>query len=428
MEHNRKISVVGLGYVGLTIAAAFSQIGKVIAYDKNSVRISELKKGYDRNEEVSAKEMNLQNIHFTTNTDDLKEADFHIIAVPTPLDVNRQPCFTMLKKVSENIGKGLKKGDIVVYESSVYPGATEEICIPVLEQVSNLVYGKDFTVGYSPERINPSDKEHNFFNITKIISATDEKTLDILSKVYKSVIRADIHRVSSMKIAEATKVIENTQRDVNIAFMNDIAIMLHTLGIDTAEVIAAMKTKWNFIPFQPGLVGGHCIGVNSYYLMYKAEEEGYHSNMISFSRQINESIAKFIVDETIKKLIHLDIPVKKARIAILGFTYKENCSDLRDTGVIKIIKELQSYGSKIFVHDPIAEPASAKKEYGITLNHWEEITNLDAIILTVAHKQYINLDRTIIKKMLNNRGLIMDVKELFDSNEFSDTDIVLWRL
>lgn len=428
MSHKRNVSVTGLGYIGLTTAVAFGQHGKVIAYDKNPERIAELKRGYDRNYEVTEEEILSAKLHFTANIEDLKEADFHIVAVPTPLDNTKRPSFMILLDVSEKIGMYLKKGDIVVYESTVYPGATEERCVPVLERSSKLIYGVDFTVGYSPERINPADKQHTFFNIKKIVSGTDKATLDIIANTYKSVVKAGVHPVSCIRVAEAAKVIENTQRDVNIALMNDFAIMLHNLKIDTNEVIEAMKTKWNFISFQPGLVGGHCIGVNSYYLMYKSEEAGYYSHIIMAARHVNENIAKFVVIETIKHLIQMNVSVKRARIVILGLTYKENCSDVRDTSVINIIKELKSFDTQVLIHDPVADPNAAKYEFGLELESWDNLNDIDAVILAVAHKQYVELDKKVFIKKLNHRCLIMDIKSVLDPKDFEGTGIVLWRL
>lgn len=428
MESQPIISVVGLGYVGLTTAVAFSSIKKVIAFDINTKRITELKNGYDRNDEVLNKELINKNLYFTDNPEDLKEANFYIIAVPTPLDKTNHPNLSMLLSASEIVGKQLKRGDIVVYESTVYPGATEEQCIPVLTRTSQLKLITDFSVGFSPERINPADKEHVFQNIIKIVSATDEKALEVISNVYKDVVKAGVFPVSTIRAAEACKVIENTQRDINIAFMNDIAIMLHALGIETREVIEAMKTKWNYVPFQPGLVGGHCIGINPYYLLHKAEEIGYHSDIIAIGRRVNESMAKFIADQAIKQLIKNDILIKKARVAVLGLTYKENCSDIRDTRVIDIINELKSYNIQVIAHDPIADPQAAKNEYGIELVDWADIKNMDAIILTVAHKYYINLSPKEFAAKLNKRGLLMDVKDVFKPEQFSETDIMLWRL
>ncbi len=358
----------------------------------------------------------------------MQEADFYIVTVPTPLDSNKQPDLSILLSVSIILGQYLKPGDIVVYESTVFPGATEQECIPLLETTSQLICGKDFNVGYSPERINPADKQHTFQNVVKIISATSELTLDIMSRVYGSVITAGVHPVSSIRIAEACKVIENTQRDVNIALINDLSRMLHAMGMEAHEVVAAMKTKWNYLPFEPGLVGGHCIGVNSYYLMHKAEEIGYHSEIISASRRMNESMAKFIVNETIRNLVHIDVLIKKCRVAILGLTYKENCSDIRDTRVIDIIKELQSYEVDVLVHDPIADKKTTQNEYGIELVDWNCLTNLDAILITVAHKKYLRLSKQEILDILNARGLIMDIKNIINLVAFSDTDITVWRL
>lgn len=428
MEHARVISVTGLGYVGLTIAAAFSHVGMVIAFDVNADRIKELKEGYDKNEEVAPSDINLNNILFTTNLDDLKQADFHIISVPTPIDETRHPNFDILLDATKNIGSILKKSDIVVYESSVYPGATEERCLPLLEQISGLICGIDFAVGYSPERINPGDKEHVFSKIVKIISATDEKTLDIMEKVYASVVENKIYRASSIRVAEAAKIIENTQRDINIAFINDMAIMLHALGIDTKQVLQAMQTKWNALPFRPGLVGGHCIGVNSYYLMEKAEAAGHYSDIIVASRTVNEYLAKFIANQAVKVLSQMSIAIKDARVAILGITYKANCSDLRDTQVTRIIEQLKTYDINVMVHDPIASPEAARNEYNIDLVNWDQLANLDAIILTVAHKQYIKLGAQKIKEKLKNPALIMDITEMLNPDDFTDTCILIWRL
>lgn len=428
MPHNRKISITGLGYVGLTIATAFGQTQKVIGYDKSVTRIAELKSGRDANEEVSAELLKSAHISYTTNPADLKNADFHIISVLTPITSDRQPDFSILLEVSETLGKQLKKGDIVVYESTVYPGATEEKCIPVLEKASHLICGKDFAVGYSPERINPADKIHTFENIIKIISAIDQTTLNIMAEVYASVVKAGVHRVSSIRIAEATKVIENTQRDLNISLINEIALILHSIGMDSFEVIEAARTKWNFLPFRPGLVGGHCIGVNSYYLAHKAEEAGYHPEVIQAGRRINNYMAKFIAETTIKKLIHLGIPIKRARIAVLGLTYKENCPDLHDTRVIDLITELQSYDTEVVVHDPLADYDSAKNQYGIELQCLEDLVGFDALVLAVSHKQYVTLSKTQVQKILHRRGLIIDVKGILDPNNFLDTGITLWRL
>ncbi len=430
MSQQRIISVMGLGYVGLTTAVAFAKIGKVIAYDVSPTRISELKNNHDSNHEVSDEDLlsTASNIFFTNSPTDLKKANLHIVTVPTPLDKNKHPDFSMLINASEAIGKQLKKGDIVVYESTVYPGATEEILIPILEKNSNLTYGKEFTAGFSPERINPSDKEHIFKNIIKIVSGTDNETLQIIAETYKAVVNAGVHYASSIRVAEACKIVENIQRDVNIALMNDIAILLHTLNIDTTDVMEGMKTKWNHLSFQPGLVGGHCIGVNSYYLMHKAQQVGYHSEMIAAGRHINEKIPKFIVDEAIKCLINQNVLIKGSRIAILGITYKENCPDTRDTRAIEIINALKSYGVDLFVNDPIADESQVKKDYGIDLVKWDDLNHLDAIIVAVSHLYYLTLKKDEFLKKLKRPGLMMDIKGIFKMDDFIDTGIQLWRL
>ncbi len=428
MSTKRKVSVIGLGYVGLTTAVAFGQLGKVIAFDLNPVRIKELNDGHDSNEEVSDQDIKSASVYYTGDSECLKEADFHIISVPTPLDHTNHPDLSSLLGATQTLAKCLKKGDIVVYESTVYPGETEEKCIPLLQKISKLEYKKDFTVVYSPERINPGDKDHTFFNIIKIISASDEKTLTIASEVYKEVISAGVFPVSSIRVAEAIKIIENIQRDINISYMNEIAILLHKLGIDTAEVIEGMKTKWNYLAFKPGLVGGHCISVNSYYLLHKADQVGYRAELIMAAREINEDIVKFIAEQTIKQLIRAGVMVNTARIAILGITYKENCSDLRDTRVIDIIKELAAYGVKTLVHDPIADPPAVKEEYGIDLIPWDELNKLDAIIITVAHKFYIKLDKNELKNKLNRPSVIMDIKEIINKKDFADSGIIIWKL
>lgn len=424
----RRIGVIGLGYVGLTTALAFSQKGKIIAYDINIKRIQALKTGHDHNSEVDDKKLKNKNIFFTNRFEDLKKADFYIITVPTPLDDLKLPNLSMILKVTEMIAKLLKKGDIIVYESTVYPGATEEECIPTLEKGSNLICDRDFGVGFSPERVNPGDKVHVFTNIPKIVSGHDQKALDIIANVFATVVPAGVHRAASIKVAEAAKVIENTQRDINISLMNEVAKILDKMKVDTGDVINAMKTKWNYLAFKPGLVGGHCIGINSYYLLYKAHQLGLCTELIPAARRVNESMAKFIVENTIKHLIKLGIPIKHARIAILGLTYKENCSDVRDTGVIGIINELKSYYTQVIVHDPLIDPEIAKKEYGITLEQWENLTDIDAIILAVSHRFYMELNPKVIIEKLNHRGLIVDIKEVFSPQDFEKSGVTLWRL
>lgn len=428
MSFQRIVSVIGLGYVGLTTAAAFSKITKVIAYDCSERRIKELKNGHDVNDEVADESLKSTNLHFTLSPEDLKEADFYIITVPTPVNKIKQPDLSMVLSASTMLGGFLKKGDIVVYESTVYPGATEEQCVPVLERSSGLVYGRDFSVGFSPERINPSDKEHVFDNIVKIVSGSDKRTLDIIADAYRRVVSAGVFPVSSIKTAEAAKVVENTQRDVNIALMNDIAIIMHALDIDTSEVIAAMRTKWNYVPFQPGLVGGHCIGVNSYYLMHKAEEAHYYSDIIHAARRVNESIGQYIVSQTIKQLINLSVLVKGAKVAVLGLTYKENCADLRDSGVISIVNELKSYQVDVLIHDPIADKELAKKEYGVDLVCLDDLKELDAVIIAVAHQKYTQLTADALSKILKPHRLVVDLKKVLNIDDAEGTSMTLWRL
>ena len=428
MANEHKLAVIGLGYVGILAAVTFAKKFKVIAFDIDKTRIETLKNGEDTNHEVSSEELKNSNIYYTHELDNLKEANFYVISVPTPLDHHKNPDLSIVLNASKMLAPILKKGDVIVYESSVYPGATEEKCIPLLEEISHMHCGKDFYVGFSPERINPSDKIHTIETIPKIISGINEHAQNVIAAVYEKVIQAGVFRVSNIRTAEAIKIIENTQRDINIAYMNEIAMILHKLDIDTSEVIAGMKTKWNFIPFQPGLVGGHCIGVNSHYLMYKAEDIGYHLPLIEASRLTNENILKFIASEAINHLILSDISIRKARIAVLGLTYKENCSDIRDTKVFDIIHMLQAYGPEILIHDPLADPEAVKKEFHMELQSWENLKNLDAIILAVAHKQYLNLDKQELKQKLNNQGLIMDIKEILDPKDFADTHIKIWKL
>lgn len=428
-KQERKISVIGLGYVGLGIAIAFGQNEKVIAFDIDKNRVAELKLGADRNHEVSKDQVLAKGMHYTDNPLDIKRADFHIIAVPTPIDTtSRLPSFTTLFEATKTVAKQLKRGDIVVYESSVYPGVTENECVPVLEEFSHLKCGQDFSVAYSPERINPGDKEHTFYNIPKIISAIDEPTLEIVERVYQRVVKAGVCRVSSIRVAEATKVVENTQRDLNIALVNEIAITLHKLGIPISEVLAAAKTKWNALSFKPGLVGGHCIGFNTYYLTFQAQECGYYPELLLAGRRVNEHMPQFIAEEMIKELVHLGVTIKDARVAVLGLTYKENCPDLRDSLVIKLIEALQAYELEVLVHDPIADKIRAKKLYGLELTEWENLNNLQAMILVVPHKEYIDPNSTNckIKDKLKAGSLLMDTKDVLNQKEFEGTGITVW--
>lgn len=428
MSHQRKISVIGLGYVGLTVAVAFGQMGKVLGFDKDAERIKELKQGIESNHEVTPQQLKKAKIEYTSKSQDLKKADFHIVTVPTPIDASKRPDFSILFAITESLARQLKEGDIVVYESTVYPGVIEEKCIPILEHFSKLTCNKNFSVGYSPERINPSDPVHTFFNTVKLISASNTQALAVLKKVYESVVKAGTYTVSSIGIAEAAKILENTQRDINIAFMNEIALILHSFGMNSPEVIAAAQTKWNFLPFKPGLVGGHCVEFNSQFLRYKAEIHDYYPEVITASLRVNSCMGKYIAEQTIKNLIRNAVQVKRARIAILGLTYKENCSDIRDSRVLDVINELQSYEVQVLIHDPLADPQKVKKFYGLNLQEWQNLNDLDAIVLAVAHKEYMALDKNELKRMLNYRGLIMDIKGILKPEEFVDTGIILWRL
>ncbi len=425
---NRKISVIGLGYVGLPVAVAFGNSHPVIGFDVNKKRILELQSNEDFTLEVTSEELKSTDIIFTSDPKDLSKADFHIVAVPTPINDANQPDLSPLISASKSVGSQLKKGDIVVYESTVYPGATEEDCVPVLEDCSGLKCGKDFFVGYSPERINPGDKEHVFTNITKIVSGQTPEILDIVADVYSSVVTAGVHKASSIKVAEAAKVIENTQRDLNIALMNELAVIFERMDIDTVDVLEAAGTKWNFLPFRPGLVGGHCIGVDPYYLTHKAQKLGYHPEVISAGRRINDSMPAHVVEQTVKRMIQAGSPIKRARVGILGLTFKEDCPDLRNSKVGDVIHEFNAYGVDLLVHDPLAEPTDAEKYYGVSLCNWQDLTDLDAIILCVSHKEYKALTIEEYKTMLNPGAVLMDVKSSVDETSFKQAGINLWRL
>jgi len=425
VPHGRKLAVIGLGYVGLPVAVAFGRQGsRVIGFDIDSARISELKAGGDRTREVDPGDLAVAKVVFTSDPRELSAADFFIVTVPTPIDQARRPDLTALLRASTTVGKALKKGDIVVFESTVYPGATEEDCVPVLEQVSGLLAGRDFTVGYSPERINPGDKAHRFETITKIVAGQDARTLDIIAAVYGSVVTAGLHLAPSIKVAEAAKVIENAQRDLNIAFMNELSAIFHELGIDTGDVLSAAGTKWNFLNFTPGLVGGHCIGVDPYYLTYRAQKAGYHPDVILAGRRINDSIGVRVARECLRRLLKRGIPTP--RVTVLGLTFKENVVDVRNSQVFDIICELQSFGVSVQVNDPLADKAAALKEYGLTLQNDPEPA--DAIILAVAHDAYRTAGWPLIMRLLkNDRGLVMDVKGALDPLK-KPAGIEVWRL
>jgi UDP-N-acetyl-D-galactosamine dehydrogenase len=425
----RKIAVVGLGYVGLPIAVAFGKQQRVIGFDINKAKIAELQKGLDRTGEVSSADLKATDVHYTYQPGDLKAADFIIVAVPTPINEALQPDLTALRRSSELIGANLSPGSIVVFESTVYPGATEEVCRPILEQASGMKCGVDFKLGYSPERINPGDKEHTLEKITKVVSAQDEASLDIIANTYGLVVKAGIHRAPSIKVAEAAKVIENTQRDLNIALMNELALIFHRLGIDTKSVLEAAGTKWNFLKFSPGLVGGHCIGVDPYYLTSKAESVGYHPQVILAGRRINNGMGKFVAEQTMKRLSELARPVKDLKVAVLGLSFKENVPDLRNSRVPDIIHELREYGVQVLVHDPIVEPEEAVEEYGIHLSTWDHLSDIDGIILAVAHRVYADMGlQKLLKPLRSQReGVVIDVKCLLDQAKLPKT-LKYWRL
>jgi len=425
---HRNISVIGLGYVGLPVAVAFAEKMSVIAFDINPRRIEQLKQAKDITGEVVSCNLNNKKLQFTSDAADLVGADFHIIAVPSPINRAKQPDFSHLISASELLASHLKRGDIVVYESTVYPGATESRCIPVLEKISGLKSGSDFFVGYSPERINPGDKERTFASIKKIVSAQTPESLDIVAHVYSQVVKAGVHKVSSIMVAEAAKVIENTQRDVNIALINEFALIFNKLGIDTEEVLSAAQTKWNFLPFKPGLVGGHCIGVDPYYLTYKAIECGIHPEVILAGRRINDNMGKYIAEQTIKQISRLGKKIKDATVGILGLTFKEDCPDIRNSRVIDIVHELKSYHVNVLVHDPIADGEHVEREYGIQLTKWDQFNNLDAMILAVAHDVYKRMDHNDMSTKLAHPKLVLDVKSILSHHDLSAQGVQVWRL
>ncbi|SLM42562.1 Protein CapL [Nitrospira sp. ND1] len=425
----RQIAVVGLGYVGLPIAVAFGKSAPVIGFDINKAKVDELRKGIDRTGEVSSKDLKASRVRYTSEPSDLKTADFIIVAVPTPINEALQPDLTALKKASELIGSNLAPGAIVVYESTVYPGATEEDCLPILEKASGMKSGIDFKIGYSPERINPGDKEHTLERIIKVVSAQDEESLEIVAKTYGMVVKAGIHRASSIKVAEAAKVIENTQRDLNIALMNELALIFHRLGIDTRSVLEAAGTKWNFLKFSPGLVGGHCIGVDPYYLTAKAESVGYHPEVILAGRRINNSMGKYVAEQTVKLLSQVERPVSDLRVGVLGLTFKENVPDLRNSRVPDIVNELREYGIQVVVHDPLAEPEEAVGEYGLRLSPWDQLKQLDGIVLAVAHREYMQMSVSELLKPLRKQrnNVVVDVKSVLNPDSLPGS-VKYWRL
>jgi UDP-N-acetyl-D-glucosamine/UDP-N-acetyl-D-galactosamine dehydrogenase len=428
-----KVAVVGLGYVGLPLALEFGKVVDTIGFDVNAKRIASLKKGFDTNGESHGDEMEAAKLlEFTDDPEKLKEARFVVVAVPTPITDNKRPDLGCLLSASELAGKNLAKGSIVVFESTVYPGVTEDICVPVLAKHSGLTYGKDFKVGYSPERINPGDKEHTLANITKVVSGCDNETLEEVASLYELVVKVGVHRAPSIKCAEAAKVIENTQRDLNIALMNELSIIFKKMDIDTLSVLEAAGTKWNFIKMKPGLVGGHCIGVDPYYLTYKAEELGYHPQVILAGRRINDGMGKYIAEQAVKCLIEADKPVKGAKVIVFGITFKENVSDIRNSRVIDIIQELKEYGVEVIVCDPLAEKSEVKHEYGIDLAEFDKNIKVDGVVLAVSH-DVIKKQMTpaAIKQCITANGVkgaVVDVKGMLSATDFLEEKVVYWRL
>ena len=423
------VAVVGLGYVGLPLAVEFGKLYPTIGFDLNTEKVAQYRKYVDPTGEVSSDTLRAaKHLNATTDATALAAADFLIVAVPTPIDSARLPDFGPLIGASELVGRHMKRGAIVVYESTVYPGATEEVCIPVLEKHSGLKWKQDFHVGYSPERINPGDKEHTLTRIVKVVAGDTPETLDAVAKLYGAVVTAGVYRASSIAVAEAAKVIENTQRDLNIALMNELALIFNKLGIDTVEVLEAAGTKWNFLPFRPGLVGGHCIGVDPYYLTHKAEMIGYHPEVILAGRRINDNMGKFIAEQTIKQMIRAGSQVRGAKVNVLGLTFKENVPDLRNSRVIDVIQELRSYGVDVRVHDPVAPPTDAHEEYGIELTPWDQLPVADAIVIAVAHKEFLRYGVADYQKKLVPKGCFVDVKSKFDPALFIAAGLCVWRL
>lgn len=429
MDKNSKIAVIGLGYVGLPLAVHFGAKFHTIGLDLKEKIIENCKRQKDPTGEVSKEEFEKAAFFFpTSDPSQISDADYIIVAVPTPIDRARRPDLKYMVSSSTTAGKYMKKGAIVIFESTVYPGVTEDVCVPILEKESGYEWKKDFHVGYSPERINPGDKEHTLSKIVKVVSGDDTETCDKVADLYESIITAGVHRTQTIKEAEAAKVIENTQRDLNIALMNELALIFDKLGIDTKNVLEAAGTKWNFLPFKPGLVGGHCIGVDPYYLTFKAESEGYHPQIILAGRRINDNMGRFVVEKTVKMMINQGMSIKGAKIGVLGLTFKEDCPDLRNTRVVDIIEELHSYGTEVLVHDAISEPGDALAYYNVNLCTWEDLKGLSAIILAVPHRAYLEKSFSEFKAMLAPGGCLIDVKSVFNPEEVKESGINFWRL
>lgn len=429
VNREEKISLVGLGYVGMPIAVAFSKQVDVIGFDLNKQKIEMYQNGIDPTKEVGDNEIQNCTVEFTADEKKLQEAKFHIVAVPTPVNADHTPDLSPVEGASRILGRNLTKGSIVVYESTVYPGVTEEICIPILEKESGLKCGTDFKVGYSPERINPGDKVHRLETITKIVSGMDEEALEEIANVYLLVVKAGVHKAESIKVAEAAKVIENSQRDINIAFMNELSIIFNKMGIDTKAVLKAAGTKWNFLNFYPGLVGGHCIGVDPYYLTYKAEQMGYHSQIILSGRRINDDMGKYVAENLVKSLIHADKSVRGAKVAVLGFTFKENCPDTRNTKIIDIVNELREYKIDPVIADPQADSEEAKRLYGIEFTEMGKIKNMDAVILAVSHKEFCGMPMERLDEMFaDDKKVLLDLKGLLERKDYEAAGYYYWRL
>lgn len=429
IDRREKLSLVGLGYVGIPIAVSFAKKIDVIGFDLNEKKIELYKNGIDPTQEVGDEAIRNTTVEFTSDEAKLREAKFHIVAVPTPVNADHTPDLVPVESASRIVGRNLSKGSIVVYESTVYPGVTEDICVPILEKESGLVCGKDFKVGYSPERINPGDKVHRLETIVKVVSGMDEETLETVAKVYSLVALAGVHKAESIKVAEAAKVIENSQRDINIAFMNELSIIFHKLGIDTKAVLEAAGTKWNFLKFAPGLVGGHCIGVDPYYLTYKAEEIGYHSQVILSGRRINDSMGQYVTESLIKLMAKSGVPISGAKVAVLGLTFKENCPDTRNSRVVDIIHELREYGIEPVVCDDVADKDGAEREYGLELTAFERVKNCDAVILAVAHDEFKALSMSDYDALYKNETkILLDVKGILDRKTFESAGYKYWRL
>jgi UDP-N-acetyl-D-glucosamine/UDP-N-acetyl-D-galactosamine dehydrogenase len=426
VAHARKLAVIGLGYVGLPVAVGFARTGaSVIGFDIDAGRIADIAAGNDRTREVTSKELRSTRAHWTADPEDLRAADFYIVTVPTPIDEKFRPDLSLLLKASELVGRVLKRGDIVVYESTVYPGATEEDCMPVLERASGLVGGRDFTLGYSPERMNPGDRQHRFETIAKVVAGQDARTLDIVAEVYGSAVKAEIHKAPSIKVAEAAKVIENTQRDLNIAFMNELSELFHVLGIDTGEVLAAARTKWNFLPFTPGLVGGHCIGVDPYYLTHRAEKAGFDPKIILAGRRVNDAVGTKVARECLRLLESGSR--KSERVTVLGLTFKENVPDIRNSKVVDLVRELSASGIAVQVHDPMANPGDALREYGVELVKLDALQPADAVVLAVAHEAFKAGWPLIVPLLHDGKGVVVDIKARLDRSHVP-AGVTLWRL